>query len=90
MFASALWALDMLFESVRVGADGVNVHTHGYGLQSLSRATRGTDGRIRIVLINEDATHSLAVSLLVPGVATTGTVEQRGAAGPAPVVEGTA
>ena len=35
MFASALWALDMLFESVRVGADGVNVHTHGYGLQSI-------------------------------------------------------
>ncbi len=28
VFASALWALDMLFEMARVGVDGVNIHTY--------------------------------------------------------------
>ena len=27
-FASALWALDTLFEMARVGVDGVNIHTY--------------------------------------------------------------
>ena len=40
-FASALWALDALFEMARVGVDGVNVHTFpgaGYELFRFSRA----------------------------------------------------
>jgi hypothetical protein len=96
-FASALWALDALFEMARVGVDGVNVHTFPratyqlfsfergggayearvypeyYGLLMFAQAapagsrllhvsraggptrawaTRGTDGRTRVVLIN--------------------------------------
>jgi Glycosyl hydrolase family 79 C-terminal beta domain len=98
-FASALWALDALFEMARVGVDGVNIHTYPgatyqlftfthagrgwrafvtpeyYGLLMFAQAapagsvligttitnaegvkvwaTRGTDGRTRVVLINE-------------------------------------
>lgn len=40
-FASALWVLDTLFEMVRVGVHGVNIHTFpgaGYELFSLRRA----------------------------------------------------
>ncbi len=40
-FASALWALDTLFEMARVGVSGVNVHTFpgaGYDLFKFSRA----------------------------------------------------
>jgi hypothetical protein len=39
-FASALWALNTLFEMVRVGIQGVNIHTFpgaGYGLFKISR-----------------------------------------------------
>jgi hypothetical protein len=121
VFASALWALDTLFEVARVGADGVNVHTHGYGLQSLFSvkldgghwsarikpeyygllmfaraappnsqllqiagggasprlhvwATRGTDGRVRIVLINDYSRNNETVVLRVAGVAGSATV----------------
>jgi hypothetical protein len=41
-FASALWALDTLFEMARVGVDGVNLHTFpgaGYELFHFSHAT---------------------------------------------------
>jgi hypothetical protein len=34
-FASALWALDTMFEALRVGVDGVNIHTRASGLNSL-------------------------------------------------------
>ena len=40
-FASALWALDTLFEMVRAGVDGVNIHTFpgaGYDLFSFTEA----------------------------------------------------
>jgi hypothetical protein len=43
-FASALWALDALFEMARVGVDGVNVHTFpgaGYELFKFSRTGVG-------------------------------------------------
>ena len=42
-FASALWALDALFEMARVGVDGVNIHTFpgvGTALFSFRRAAR--------------------------------------------------
>jgi Glycosyl hydrolase family 79 C-terminal beta domain len=45
-FASALWALDTLFEMARVGVEGVNIHTFpgaGYDMFTFSRA----DGRWR-------------------------------------------
>src|SRR5579884_1738588 len=43
-FASALWALDTLFEMARVGIHGVNVHTFpgaGYGLFQIARTGGG-------------------------------------------------
>jgi hypothetical protein len=43
-FASALWALDALFELARVGIDGVNMHTFpgaGYELFRISRSAAG-------------------------------------------------
>jgi hypothetical protein len=43
-FASALWALETLFESVRVGVDGVNIHTRTRGVNSLF-TTRLVNGR---------------------------------------------
>ena len=43
-FASALWALETLFESVRVGVDGVNIHTRTRGVNSLF-TTRVVNGR---------------------------------------------
>jgi Glycosyl hydrolase family 79 C-terminal beta domain len=47
-FASALWALDALFEMARVGVDGVNIHTFPgvgtalFGFQRVERQWRGT------------------------------------------------
>jgi hypothetical protein len=43
-FASALWALDALFEMARVGVDGVNIHTYPGATYELFRFTR-TGGR---------------------------------------------
>jgi len=43
-FASALWALDTLFEMVRVGVHGVNIHTFpgaGYELFRIGRVAGG-------------------------------------------------
>jgi hypothetical protein len=43
-FASALWAVDALFELARAGIDGVNVHTFpgaGYELFAVQRTTTG-------------------------------------------------
>jgi len=51
-FASALWALDTLFEMARVGIDGVNVHTFpgaGYELFTFSHA----EGRWRASIAPE-------------------------------------
>ena len=39
-FASALWALNALFEMVRVGVDGVNVHTRPLSLSQLFNLSR--------------------------------------------------
>ena len=114
-FASAIWALDALFEMVRIGVDGVNIHTFpgaGYELFTFSRmnrewraavapeyygllmfaeaappgsqllrisgshtgpakvwATRSPDGRIRVVLINKDASRRLVATLHLPSIA---------------------
>jgi hypothetical protein len=39
-FASALWALDTLFEMARVGVDGVNIHTYPGAIYQLFTFTR--------------------------------------------------
>ncbi len=49
-FASALWALDTLFEMVRVGIHGVNVHTFpgaGYELFRISRVNGDWQAAVR-------------------------------------------
>jgi hypothetical protein len=48
-FASALWALNTLFEMVRVGIHGVNIHTFpgaGYELFRISRSSEGWQARV--------------------------------------------
>jgi hypothetical protein len=133
-FASALWALDTLFEMARVGVDGINIHTFPgaryapfvfsstgsgaarrwravvkpmyYGLLMFGQAappgsrlltvkpassgpegggvlrvwaTRGTDGRIRVVAINDArvGTRTLAVRLPAVGSGSpAGTLER--------------
>jgi hypothetical protein len=48
-FASALWAIDSLFEMANVGADGVNIHTYpgaAYGLFSFRRVGRAWQGSV--------------------------------------------
>jgi hypothetical protein len=109
-FASALWALDALFELDRVGVDGVQIHTfpgagyelfatsggHAaaspeyYGLLAFAAAapagstllsttaalppalklwaTRASDGRERIVVINKDPNRAYTVRLRLAGV----------------------
>lgn len=122
-FASALWALDTMFEMVRAGVDGVNIHTFpgaGYELFSFSNAgarwrasvapeyygllmfaqaapagsrllpltgtqtgaglkawaTRGPDGRIRIVAINKDLRRGHVLTVRVPGAAGPASLER--------------
>ena len=109
-FASALWALDTMFELANIGLDGVNLHPYPgapgelfsvqragsrwlgsvapeyYGLLMFAQAapagsrllsvsassaprtlhawaTRARDGTLRVVLINEDASHPVTVTL---------------------------
>jgi hypothetical protein len=48
-FASALWAIDALFEMVRVGVNGVNIHTFpgaGYELFNFTRANGRWRGNV--------------------------------------------
>ncbi len=119
-YATALWAVDAMFEMVRVGVDGVNVHSrpgvtnelftftksHGtwkarvspvyYGLMMFANAapagsrllnvsgsgdaglkiwaTKAPDGRIRVALINKDATHGRTVALQIAGASGSATV----------------
>jgi hypothetical protein len=120
-FASALWALDAVFQMARVGVDGVNIHTypgatyqlftfsqsHGrwrgtvspeyYGLLMFAQAappgsrlltvtgtnsgqvkgwaTRGTDGTVRVVAINDGAA-ARTVAVRLGATAGNGTLEQ--------------
>ena len=117
-FASALWVLDALFEMVRAGVDGVNIHTFpgaGYGLFSFRHkhgswsatvapeyygllmfaeaapagarllavsggplkvwATRGADGRIRVVTINKGG-RAETLRLRLPGASGAASLER--------------
>ena len=121
VFASALWALDALFEMAHDGVDGVNIHTaptypdrlfvtkrvkghwqaivqpEYYGLMMFARAapagsrllqvsgasgglrawaTRVRGGQIRVVLINDDTTHSQKLAVRVPGAGGAATLER--------------
>ena len=117
-FASALWALDALFNAASAGVDGVNIHTHDrtanklfvfnklnghwvamvhpvyYGLLMFARAalpgahllqvagansdqirswaTLASDGRTRLVLINDSLAQSHTVVVRVPAPAPAG------------------
>jgi hypothetical protein len=121
-FASALWVLDTLFNMVRVGVDGVNIHTFRsgryapfffshrgghwsarvqplyYGLLMFARAappgsrllasrhrggrglriwtTRGRDGRIRVLLINEALRRTVTTALRLPGAGADASVQR--------------
>jgi hypothetical protein len=121
-FASALWSLDTLFQSVRAGVDGVNIHTfknavyepfgfrrsagrwHAqvkplyYGLLTFARAappgsrllptfsplrpelrvwaTRGSDGTVRLLLINVSARRALTVAPRAPGAVGTASLQR--------------
>ncbi|MBV9046927.1 MAG: hypothetical protein JOY58_01575 [Solirubrobacterales bacterium] len=121
-FASALWALDTLFELIRVGVEGVNIHTFpgaGYQLFSFNQAngrwhawvapeyygllmfadaappgarildvsgqsssglkvwaTWTPDRKVRIVLINKNATQARALALRAPGTRGAGVLER--------------
>ena len=120
-FASALWALNTMFNMASVGVDGVNfhmlpgshyelftvshtaggawqafVHPEYYGLLMFAQAfppgarlldvsapagpvkvwaTQGTDGTLRVTLINEDPSAEHDVSLQLPGASGTGSLE---------------
>jgi hypothetical protein len=120
-FGSALWALDVMFETARVGVDGVNIHTRAAGLNSLftvqdiqgrwaahvrpeyyglmmfaqaapsgarllpvsgaggtlhAWATHSADGRVRVVLINDDPTRSRTVTVNIPSGSAPATLER--------------
>jgi hypothetical protein len=120
-FASALWALDTMFNLAAVGVDGVNLHmlpgsdyelfsvsqsTAGvwqafvrpeyYGLMMFAQAfppearllpvsapsgplkvwaTQGSDGTVRVTLINKDTAAAHDVQVVVPGSTTPGSAE---------------
>jgi hypothetical protein len=120
-FASALWALDTMFNFAAVGVDGVNVHmlpgssyelftvSHSssgawqafvhpeyYGLEVFAQAfppgasllpvtapsgpvkvwaTEGSDGTLRVTLINQDTTAEHDVAVQVPGATASGALE---------------
>jgi hypothetical protein len=120
-FASALWALDTMFNFAAVGVDGVNlhmlpgsnyelftvshtaagawqafVHPEYYGLMMFAQAfppgarllpvsapsgllkvwaTQGSDGIVRVTLINKDPATEHDVQLVVPGSTTPGSLE---------------
>jgi hypothetical protein len=120
-FASALWALDALFQMARVGVDGVNIHSYPgatyelftfthtrgqwrgtiepeyYGMLMFAQAappgsrllsvaqtnagqvkawaTRGTDGTLRVVAIN-DGSGARTVAVRLPVAHGAGTLEQ--------------
>ncbi|MFZ0087976.1 MAG: glycosyl hydrolase family 79 C-terminal domain-containing protein [Solirubrobacteraceae bacterium] len=123
-FASALWALDTMFNFAAVGVDGVNVHmlpgsnyelftvSHSssgvwqafvhpeyYGLAMFAQAfppgarllpvtgaggtnsavklwaTQGSDGAVRVTLINQDTLNEHDVQVRVPAATTAGTLE---------------
>jgi hypothetical protein len=120
-FASALWALDTMFNFASRGVQGVNfhmlpgshyelftvsqtpqgawqafVHPEYYGLMMFAQAfppgarllpvsapagpvkvwaTKATDGSVRIVGINQDATAEHDVNVTVPGATATGSLE---------------
>jgi hypothetical protein len=121
-FASALWALDTLFELDRAGVDGVQMHTFpgaGYAMFTLSHAngrwtgtvapeyygllafaaadppgsrllpvssnatpalkvwaTQGTDGHVRVTLINKDPSRATTVRVAIAGVRGSGTLRR--------------
>lgn len=120
-FASALWALNTMFNMASVGVDGVNfhmlpgshyelftvshqqgqpwqafVHPEYYGLLMFAQAfppgarlldvsaptgpvkvwaTQGTDGTLRVTLINEDPDAEHDVSLQLAGASSSGSLE---------------
>jgi hypothetical protein len=121
-FASALWALEALFDAERAGIDGVNIHTYDgtanrlftfrqqqghwlgsvypeyYGLLMFAQAsppgsrllsitapgsgalqawaTLASDGRIRVVLINDSLARVRSVLVRAPGSANPAVLER--------------
>lgn len=120
-FASALWALDTMFNMAKAGVDGVNfhmlpgshyelfstsqasggawqafVHPEYYGLYMFAQAfppaarllrvtapsgpvkvwaTQGSDGTVRVTLINQDPNRDHTVSVPIPGSPATASLE---------------
>jgi hypothetical protein len=120
-FASALWALDTMFNMAKAGVDGVNfhmlpgshyelfstsqasggawqafVHPEYYGLYMFAQAfppaarllpvtapsgpvkvwaTQGSDGAVRVTLINQDPNSDHTVTLQIPGNPATASLE---------------
>jgi hypothetical protein len=63
-FASALWALNTLFELARVGVDGVNVHTRPYSLSQLFSLSRS--GSVWRAAVRPEYYGLLAFALAAP------------------------
>lgn len=122
-FASALWAINAMFQMARVGVDGVNIHTFPgaayapfnlsggrafvdaeyYGLLMFAQAapagsrllevsgvrpnrtqvwaTRAPDRAVRVVVVNESATHPQLVAVRTPAQSGTATLERLQAPG---------